>query len=327
MRAPVLVLLVPALILLGCGKDRSTEPIEPHSVIVKPDGSGDFATIQAALDAASPGSIVELTDGVFAGEGNCDLDFKGKALTLRSRSGRPSACVIQCQSGWSRGFYFHSGEHADARVEGVMIEDGTVRLGGAVLCEGASPTLTRCIFYRNFASGGKSSSLSVGGPAVPFGAGGGVYCSASDAIIEGCTFIENMGDFGGALYATSGSSPTIRGCTMHGNASMVGGGITCSDSCHVVVEASLICFSASGGAVDASGSSVIVLSCSNLFGNEGGDWRFDIADQLGLRGNLSADPRFCEQDSVELRVRADSPCSADSSGCGPIGAWEAQCSQ
>jgi hypothetical protein len=325
-RARVLVLLAPTLMLLGCENDRSTEPGGPQSVIVEPDGSGDYATIQAALEAASPGSIVELADGVFTGDGNCDLDFKGKAVTLRSRSGRASACVIQCRPdrSSSRGIHLHSGEQAGTRVEGVMIANGRMHTGGAVLCEGASPTLARCIFYRNsaLAYADKAGSPSTNGPAVDFGTGGGVCCIASDAIIEDCTFIENEGDIGGALFATAGSSLTIRG-----NASIDGGGIFCTDTCQVVVEASLICFSVSGGAVSAWASCVVVLSCSNVVGNEGGDWTFDIADQLGLRGNISADPRFCEQDSVELRVQADSPCSADSSGCGLMGAWEAQCPQ
>jgi pectin methylesterase-like acyl-CoA thioesterase len=32
--------------------------------VVSPDGSGDFPTIQAAVDAASDGDDIELTDGV-----------------------------------------------------------------------------------------------------------------------------------------------------------------------------------------------------------------------------------------------------------------------
>ncbi len=45
--------------------------------IVSPDGTGDFPTIQAALDALPEGSIIELTDATFQGDGNRDLDFRG----------------------------------------------------------------------------------------------------------------------------------------------------------------------------------------------------------------------------------------------------------
>lgn len=43
---------------------------------ISPDGSGDFPTIQAAIDTASAGDIIELTDGTSTGEGNWGLDYK-----------------------------------------------------------------------------------------------------------------------------------------------------------------------------------------------------------------------------------------------------------
>jgi pectin methylesterase-like acyl-CoA thioesterase len=38
--------------------------------VILPDGSGDYATIQAAIDAAAPGDVIELADGIFSGPGN-----------------------------------------------------------------------------------------------------------------------------------------------------------------------------------------------------------------------------------------------------------------
>ena len=64
---------------------------------VAPDGSGDFPTIQAALDAAISGDRIELNDGTFLGPGNRDLDFQGKAITLTAQSGDPAACLIDCE--------------------------------------------------------------------------------------------------------------------------------------------------------------------------------------------------------------------------------------
>ena len=43
---------------------------------VAPDGP---ITIQEAIDSSSPGDIIELADGLFTGDGNRDLDFRGKA--------------------------------------------------------------------------------------------------------------------------------------------------------------------------------------------------------------------------------------------------------
>ena len=84
--------------------------------LVKPDGTGDFPTIQAAIDASQPGGEVLLSDGTFTGDGNRDLHF-GKSLTLRSQSGKPSACTIDCQGSstdFHRGICFAVTEHANA---------------------------------------------------------------------------------------------------------------------------------------------------------------------------------------------------------------------
>src|SRR5437763_1278627 len=56
-----------------------------------------FPTIQAALNAAASGDTVLVANGVYSGPGNVNLDFNGKAITLRSAGGR-DACVIDCQS-------------------------------------------------------------------------------------------------------------------------------------------------------------------------------------------------------------------------------------
>lgn len=96
--------------------------------IVKPDGTGDFATIQAAVLAADNGDVIELTDGVFSGTGNRDIGYGGKSLTVRSQSGNAEACIIDCADRlveYHRGFYFQDGETPDARLENVTIRNGT----------------------------------------------------------------------------------------------------------------------------------------------------------------------------------------------------------
>lgn len=60
---------------------------------------GDYATIQAAVDAAVNGDVVEIADGVYTGAGNKNLDFGGKAITVRSAAGDPTFCIIDCEDG------------------------------------------------------------------------------------------------------------------------------------------------------------------------------------------------------------------------------------
>ena len=80
-------------------------------------------TIQAGIDSASPGDVVIVADGTHTGPGNRDLDFLGKAITVRSASGNPTLCIIECQS-LGRGFHFRRGETSDSVVQGFTIRGG-----------------------------------------------------------------------------------------------------------------------------------------------------------------------------------------------------------
>jgi hypothetical protein len=83
----------------------------------------DYPTIQAGIDAAAGGDIVIVADGTFVGSGNKDLDFNGKAITVKSENG-PENCIIDCQ-GNGRGFYFHSGETQSSVLSGFTITNGS----------------------------------------------------------------------------------------------------------------------------------------------------------------------------------------------------------
>ena len=63
------------------------------------DAAGDgsalspFQTIQYAIDAAGDGDTVIVLEGRYTGPGNRNLDFKGKAITVRSRNPDDDACM------------------------------------------------------------------------------------------------------------------------------------------------------------------------------------------------------------------------------------------
>jgi hypothetical protein len=55
-------------------------------------------------------------------------------------------------------------------------------------------------------------------------------------------------------------------------------------------------------------NSIAWCGCTDIFGNEGGDWVGMIAGQEGTLGNISADPAFCDTSFLGVTVESCSPC-------------------
>ena len=53
-------------------------------ITVDDDGPADFNNLQAAIDDANHGDVIEVQPGTYTGDGNSDIDFLGKAITVRS---------------------------------------------------------------------------------------------------------------------------------------------------------------------------------------------------------------------------------------------------
>ena len=66
-----------------------------------------------------------------------------------------------------------------------------------------------------------------------------------------------------------------------------------------------------------------VITCSDIVGNAGGDWTGCIADLLGVGGNITEDPRFCDADTGDYTLHADSPCAV--AACGLMGSEPVDC--
>ncbi|MCK4412545.1 MAG: hypothetical protein KAY32_03270 [Candidatus Eisenbacteria sp.] len=135
-----------------------------ETYLVTPDGTGDFPTIQAAINSASDGDIILLADGVFLGAGNRDITFLGRTVTVQSKADDPSVCILDCQGSEGdphRGFAFVSDETRESVLRGITIMNGRMDgwgfvegSGGAILCEDASPTIEDCVFLHNTARSG-----------------------------------------------------------------------------------------------------------------------------------------------------------------------------
>jgi hypothetical protein len=65
------------------------------------------------------------------------------------------------------------------------------------------------------------------------------------------------------------------------------------------------------------------VSCTDIYGNAGGDWVGNLAGQLGVNGNISEDPLFCDAANGNLQLDFSSPCLF--AECGTMGAWGIGC--
>jgi subtilisin family serine protease len=220
----------------------------------------EYSTIQAAIDAALPGETVWVADGVYQGQGNRDLDFGGKAITVRSEYG-PENCVIDCQGSVDEpryGFYFHSGEGADSVLDGFTITGGYAEyieyIGGGIICVDSSPTIENCILANNTGvyGGGITSTNSsptvtncqfIGNAAHLFGGAMDNY-SNSNPIVTDCSFINNLTDSfysdewgGGAVGNDDGCNPRFSGCRFEDNFTYgLGAGMYNEGSCDPVLK-------------------------------------------------------------------------------------------
>jgi hypothetical protein len=111
----------------SCSPSPCEEPerIDGDTLRVCPSG-GSYTTIQAAIDAAQPGDIIELCcDATFTGSGNRDIIVPDMAITIRSACDDPERCIIDLEGQPERehrGFDFATPDGTDERyLRGVTI--------------------------------------------------------------------------------------------------------------------------------------------------------------------------------------------------------------
>jgi len=252
----------------------------------------EYPTIQAGIDAAQPGDTVIVAEGTYTGAGNKNLDFHGKAITVRSTDPNDpcvvAGTVIDCEFN-SRGFSFHSSEGPNSIVSGLTIRNGYVHAkGGGIICSYSSPTINNCIIRGNHAYADTRYVDSY--------PGGGIYSSGTP-VIKGCTIEDNSGRDGGGIFCVGNT--IISNCIIKNNVAEgywlspdgvewwpmggFGGGIYCTGSGTIIRNCVISGNDAApgdiyfgnyhdggGGGIYSNGSNTII-NCL-LYGNKGGGW-------------------------------------------------------
>ena len=222
---------------------------------------GDFATIQAAIDAANPGDTVLVAPGSYAGP----IDFHSKAITLASSGGRDvttiaggaSAAVVTIganpgETPVLNGFTITGGSLGGVTTGGgpALIENNRIVnnafcfAGGGVDAEFSAATIRNNVISGNFQSG---CSGGPGGGGVFIGgagtvqlvnnvvtgnadgtAGGGVSLFAANAAVVDSNLISNNagGNFGGGIWIVNGQSQvSVTNNVITDNTASQGGGV------------------------------------------------------------------------------------------------------
>ncbi len=283
---------------------------------------GDFNTIQDAIDDSFDGCIIQVATGVYRGTGNRDIDFLGKAITIRSTNPNSwnvvKATIIDCNGSRNDphcGFYFHTSENHSSVVDGFTITNGygryiamdSIYAGGAICSEGSgSPTIRRCILKDNMNDKTNNDTR-----------GGAIACHyGGDILVEDCNIYDNEAYYGGGISIGDDSSATLRNCMIWGNSADRGGGIDLFwgyrfdiNNCTIVSNSA-----STGGGISNTGTyfAETITNCI-LWGN--GDDLYDcnatfscIQDGDAGPNNISSDPCFVDADSNNFHIGNYSPC-------------------
>ncbi|MFH1221240.1 MAG: right-handed parallel beta-helix repeat-containing protein [Candidatus Eisenbacteria bacterium] len=225
-----------------------------------------------------------------------------------------------------------------------FVSNSTEGSGGAfdLYCWTCNAVISNCTFTSNEAGCGGAiyfygiyfnitiDGCTFNGNRAYWPGGGAIYCDGheADAIIRNSVFCGNWsGSYGGAIAVNNmAGGARIAGCTFFANHAPEGSAISA-----YVGEAISNCIIAygTGGCgfyhVDDPDYGPNI-GCTDIHGNEGGDWVGVIAGMVGQGGDFSVCPGFCyhEGEPYDLRLCSTSPCLPGNhpagTNCGLIGA-------
>lgn len=297
----------------------------------------EYDTIQAAINACDDSDTVVIAPGRHYGPGNCNMNLKGKQITVRSTDPTNlqtvNATVIDCEG--KGGFIFYMGENENSKIAGLTITNGYAFLGGAIYCyNNSSPTITNCTFINNSAvfGGAIACSNSQSRPNITnctitansaLVGGGAIYCNGASPKIRNCIISSNFAPNGGAIYSHNVGEPIIANCTIGGNvASKSGAGIYCYKSSNLTINNCILWDNTApyaseilvGNPGDATS---IEISYCDIHGlNENVTCQSGCTVNWG-QGNIDVDPNFLEIGSLsttethsggDYHLLKDSPC-------------------
>jgi hypothetical protein len=282
-----------------------------------------YATVQAAIDAAADGNTIIVRPGIYHEH---DIDFRGKAITVRSTNPLDSlvvASTIVDADSLGRVFIFTSEEDTTSVLAGLTITGGWSETeGGGIYILGTSPTITRNRITGNAADQGAGIGCVGVPPALilensifsntALQGGGGISCDDSSPrisknIINGNSSVEGVG---GGILCVSEFTTIISRNTIYGNSAEKGGGIYCALGFPDLVNNTISGNESNeGGGLYFDGYCYPVVSNTILWGNTAA-----TGAQISLVAGTALDIRYSDVQGGEDSVYVDETSSVDWQG-------------
>jgi MYXO-CTERM domain-containing protein len=175
-------------------------------------GTGDFATIQEAIDAAVSGDTIEVLPGEYVEA----IDFSGKDLEIVSASGSSSTSITGSVT-------VASGEGAGAKLVGFTITNAS---GTAVYVDAADPAFEDLVIEGSGTGAEQGGAMYVRDGSVDLSlvvmrgnvaAQGALYVTGGAKVATAsCTFESNQAESGAAVYV-DGGEVDLGAATVSGN--------------------------------------------------------------------------------------------------------------
>ena len=301
-------------------------------------------SVQAALDAATPGSDEVVVEAGTYFETLLLVD----GVNLRATTAGTVFIDAEAEDSVVKANQIGS----STTVEGICFRNGSAEEGGGLQAIGSTPTFRNCVFESNGAAIGGGAFLAQGS-AIRFEdctftrnsapVGGGMHLDFSSASINRSFFLGNeCTNDGAALSIQNGSeatledicifdnqalagavisiiysSPTLTHCTITANRADAGQGTLAMKGSGARIEMSIIAFN-DGPAMRCKDSDFVLVGCNDFYGN--GDDTI-CGDNQGT--NISADPLFCDPAQWVFKVQSNSPVLG--TACGDLGAHISTC--